>query len=130
MTRRWLSLFALAAACAPKGPAATETLPKLREALQQPVTSPAQNKANSDLVETISEEGHLLGLSRLEVEKQLGKGDECSIHELCRKQGFEDTDWYYEVGEMGEGYVRLRPALIVGFDRFGKAVRTYNLRVE
>jgi hypothetical protein len=129
MHTRCLPLLLLAA-CAPKGPAATETLPKLREALTQPVTTPEQNKANSDLVELIAEEGHLLGLTRLEVEQKLGKGDDCATHELCQKQGFDPTDWYYEVGQMGEGYMRLRPALIVGFDRFGKSVRTYNLRVD
>jgi hypothetical protein len=129
MQTHWMLLIAVAA-CAPKGPAATETLPKLRDVLQQPVTSPEQNKANSELVETIAEEGHLLGLTRIEVEKKIGKGDDCATHELCQKQGFDDTDWYYEVGTEGEGYMRLRPALIVGFDRFGKSVRTYNLRVD
>ena len=127
---RWLSVIALAAACAPQGPAATETLPRLRDVLSQPVTSAEQNKANSELVEIIADEGHLLGLTRIEVEKKIGKGDDCATHELCQKQGFDDTDWYYEVGTEGQGYMRLRPALIVGFDRFGKSTRVYNLRIE
>jgi hypothetical protein len=31
---------------------------------------------------------------------------------------------------MGQQYLRVRPALIVGFNRFGKVERTYNLRVQ
>jgi hypothetical protein len=125
-----LPLILLAAACGPKAAPATETLPKLRNAIDGTVTTPEQNKANSDLVQQISDEGHLLGLTRVEVEERLGKGDDCARHPLCGEQGFDPSDLYYEIGQPGEGYMRMRPALIVGFDRFGKSVRTYNLRVE
>lgn len=118
------------AACGPKAPPASETLPKLRAAIEAPVASPEQNRQNSALVEQIADAGHLLGLSRAELEERVGKGDDCAKHPSCADRGFEDTDWYYEVGKMGEGYVRARPALIVGFDRFGKVMRTYNLRVD
>lgn len=127
--RMLVLLSLLVVACGPKGPSAAETLPRLREAIYGTVTTDEENRANSDLVEQVAELGHLLGLTRLEVEQHLGKGDVCSLHELCAKQGFLDTDWYYEVGH-GDTYQRVRPALIVGFDRFGKVVRTYNLRVE
>jgi hypothetical protein len=130
MSTRWLLLAGLLLACGPKAPPASETLPRLREAMAAPVSSAEQNKQNSDLVEQISEAGYLLGLTREEVMEKIGKGDDCSGHPICAKQGFDAMDWYYEVGTEGEGYMRSRPALVLGFDRFGKVVRTYNLRIE
>ncbi len=117
-----------------KKPTAYETLPQLKSALDEPVTSPEQNKQHSDLARLVSEEGHLEGLSRTDVEAKLGKGDPCARHPLCRERGFEDDDWYYEVGTLSESpdtpYLRYRPALILGFNRFGKVERTFVLRVE
>ena len=42
--------------------------------------------------------------------------------------GFESDDWYYEIGRESGNYVRHRPALILGFGRFGKVERTFVLR--
>lgn len=117
-------------ACGPTAPPASQTLPRLRAALEAPVPSEQKNRENSALVQEIVDNGHVLGLTRLEVEEKLGKGDECRNHELCAEHGFYDTDLYYEVGQTGDIYLRFRPALILGFDRFGKVTRTYNLRVE
>jgi hypothetical protein len=117
-------------ACGPKAAPATGTLPRLRSAIDGPVATVEQNKANSDLVQLIADEGHLLHLTRLEVEQRIGQGDECANHPLCDEQGFDSSDWYYEIGQPGDGYMRMRPALIIGFDRFGKSVRTYNQRVD
>ena len=113
------------------GKATGETdLAKLRSALTTPVSSAEQNAQNSQLVEDVANSDLLLGLTRDQLADQLGRGEACSQHALCGEQGFEDDDWYYEVGQMGEGYTRIRPALIVGFDRFGKSTRVYNLRIE
>src|SRR5437762_2205870 len=103
-------------ACAPKAAPASETLPRLREAIQQPVSSAEQNQQNSALVEQVAEAGYLLGLTREEVEQRVGKGDRCARHPMCSQQGFESEDWYYEVGQMGSSYLRFRPALVVGFN--------------
>ncbi|MFT3924988.1 MAG: hypothetical protein QM778_20805 [Myxococcales bacterium] len=128
-----LGCLVLLGACAKK-PTAYETLPQLRQAIEEPVTSPEQNQRHSQLVQMVSEEGHLEGLSRTDVEAKIGKGDVCSKHPLCSQQGFMDDDWYYEIGTASEGpdasYLRYRPALILGFNRFGKVERTYVLRVE
>jgi hypothetical protein len=125
--------LSLGAGCAKK-PTAYETLPQLKNALGTPVTTPEQNKQNSTLVQLVSEEGHLEGLTREEVKSKVGQGDSCHNHPLCDEQGFDDSDWYYEVGTADEGgnptYLRYRPALIVGFNRFGTVERTYVLRVE
>jgi hypothetical protein len=125
--------LAALAGCAKK-PTAYETLPQLKQAIDEPVLSAEQNKQHSALAQLVSEEGHLEGLTRTEVESKVGRGAPCSQHPLCGEQGFEVDDWYYEVGAPNEGpdatYLRYRPALIVGFNRFGKVERTYVLRVE
>jgi hypothetical protein len=117
-------------ACGPAGPGAQETLPRLKNALSEPVSTPEQNKQHSDLAVTISEEKHLHGRTRLEVEEKVGKGDLCNNHPICKERGFYEDDWYYEVGTEGSSYVRHRPALIVGFNRFGKVERTFVLEVK
>ena len=120
----------LATACGGPPPSAQDTLPRLRNALDEPVSSVEQNKANSDLVVQVSEYKHIDGLTRLEVEEKLGKGAGCSEHPMCKERGFYPDDWYYEVGKEGSSYVRHRPALIVGFNRFGKVDRTFVLEVR
>ena len=123
------TLLALVA-CGPAAPGPQETLPRLKNALVEPVSTPEQNKQHSELAVTISEEKHLHGLTRLEVEEKVGKGDLCDKHPICKERGFYEDDWYYEVGTEGSTYVRHRPALMVGFNRFGKVERTFVLEVR
>ncbi len=125
----WVGIVLLVA-CAAKTPPANETLPRLRRAIEEPVANEQQNRDNSALVEQIAEAQQLDGMTRDEVAQALGKGDKCSRHPICAQQGFEDEDWFYEVGTVGPAYMRARPVLIVGFDRFTRVVRTYNLRME
>jgi hypothetical protein len=117
-------------ACASNAASSQETLPRLKSALDAPVSSAEQNKQNSDLVVQVSEDKHLEGLTRLEVEEKLGKGTNCANHPICRERGFFEDDWYYEVGKEGSTYLRHRPALILGFSRFGKVERTFVLEVQ
>ena len=117
----------LLVACA-HGPSAAETLPKLRAAIAEQVSSPEQNAQNSALVTEVSDGKQLHGLTRIELSDKLGAGDPCSRHPMCGERGFEGYDWYYEIGREGSEYVRHRPALIVGFNRFGKVERTFVLR--
>ncbi|HEY6879233.1 MAG TPA: hypothetical protein VI299_14505 [Polyangiales bacterium] len=119
---------ALLCGCA-HGPTAAETLPKLAAALDAPVESPAQNSDNNALVMQVSDDKFLHGMTRGEVAKALGReGDPCSRHPMCGERGFDGEDWYYEVGSEGSSYVRHRPALILGFSRFGKVERSFVLR--
>lgn len=117
-----------------KKPTAYETLPQLKNALHEPVTTAEQNVQHSKLVELVSEEGHLEGLNRVDVETKLGRGDICAYHKICLEKGFQDDDWYYEIGtrdESGSGsHVKHLPALILGFSRFGKVERTFVMRVR
>ena len=118
------------AACA-SGPTAQETLPKLRTAIDSEVRSPEQNAEHSALVEQVSQAKHLHGLTRVELEEKLGVGEPCSRHPMCTERGFDPSDRFYEVGKPSDAYVvRYRPALIVGFSRFGKVERTFVLRAE
>ncbi len=127
-------LCALGASACAKKPTAYETLPQLKSALHEPVMSPEQNAQHSALAELVSEEGHLEGMHRTDVETKIGRGDICQYHEVCREKGFEDDDWYYEVGTRPEasGGPQLKhlPALIVGFNRFGKVERTFVMRIR
>ena len=120
----------LACACGAPPPSARETLPRLKNVLYEPVSSPEQNKQNSDLVVQVSELKHLHGMTRFDLESKVGKGQTCAEHPLCSERGFFPEDWYYEIGTEGSSYVRHRPALIVGFDRFGKVERTFVLEVH
>jgi len=129
-TAVFLGLIGGLIACGPPPPSAQETLPRLKNALDEPVSTAEQNKQHSDLAVTISEQKHLHGLTRLELEQKVGKGDMCGKHPICKERGFWDDDWYYEVGTEGSSYVRHRPALIVGFNRFGKVERTFVLEVR
>lgn len=130
MSRRFVTSVVLAGfalGCA-HGPGPEQTLPQLRTAIESPVESPDQNAQNSALVEQVSSDRQIHGLTREELVTRLGQGEPCHRHPLCRDKGFDDGDWYYEVGREGGSYLRGRPALIVGFSRFGKVERTFVLR--
>jgi hypothetical protein len=107
-----------------------DTLRRLSDAIQAPVASPEEAQENSRLVATVVEEGLLEDMTREEVSTKIGRGDDCSRHPRCAEAGFEDDDWFYNVGQMGEGAAGAVPILIVGFDRFGKVTSTWNLRVH
>ena len=62
--------------CAEK-PTAYETLPQLKQAIDEPVMSAEQNKQHSALAQLVSEEGHLEGLTRTDIEAKVGRGDAC-----------------------------------------------------
>jgi hypothetical protein len=127
---RALALIFVVYACA-AGPSAQETLPKLKLAISSDVSSAAQNAENSALAEQVSQGKHLHGLTRVEVDERIGAGEPCARHPICAERGFDAEDRYYEIGRAaGEGYVRYRPALILGFSRFGKVERTFLLRAQ
>lgn len=126
-----LAPFALALLACASGPSAQETLPRLKTAIGSEVSSPEQNEEHSALAERVSEGRLLHGLTRAEVDERVGSGDPCSRHPICAERGFESDDRYYEIGQPGATYnVRYRPALIVGYNRFGKVERTFVLRAR
>ena len=66
------------------------------------------------------------GLNQEELRAALGTGKACRT-ELCDAQGFEDSDWYYEMGVANGEEVKQLPVLIVGFDPRGRVARVYML---
>ena len=125
-----VAMLLMAVGCGGSSANEDESLRRLSDAIQAPVSSPEEAQQNSNLTETVVEEGFLEDMTREEVSEVIGRGDECSRHPRCAENGFEDDDWFYTVGQMGEGAAGVTPILIVGFDRFGKVVRTWNLRVH
>ncbi|MEM9192718.1 MAG: hypothetical protein AAGF12_26325 [Myxococcota bacterium] len=105
-------------------------LQELRQAIERPVSSPEESGENSRVVEASLEAEVLMEMTRLEVEEAIGRGDPCSRHPRCAEQEFESDDWFYTVGQMGEGRTGALPILIVGFDRTGRVTRVWNLRTH
>lgn len=105
-------------------------LSRLRTAIESQVSSPEQSAELSRTVESVLQTESLTELTRDEVQDAIGRGDPCSRHPICAEQGFKGDDWYYAVGQAGEGHAGALPELIVGFDRTGRVSRTWNLRIE
>jgi hypothetical protein len=99
---------------------------KLNAAMQAEVNTPAQGQEHSRLLQAALDDGALDNMTRPDVQAAIGKGMACR-KELCAKQGFVDSDWYYEVGVVEGGAVKQLPVLIVGFDQMDRAVRIWNL---
>lgn len=118
------------AACGAVPMSREEALPQLRAAIDKSLSTPEDSQENSRLVEKILDDNVLDEMFRHEVEEAIGRGDPCSRHPRCAENGFDDNDWFYTVGQMGEGRTGAVPVLIVGFDTSGRVVRTWNLRTH
>jgi hypothetical protein len=103
------------------------TLAELRQAIARPVSSSDESAENSLIVEKVVENDVLLEMNRLDVEEAIGQGDPCSRHPRCAELDFQGDDWFYTVGQMGEGRTGALPLLIVGFDTSGRVVRVWHL---
>lgn len=101
----------------------------IAEILATPVNSKDQSAEHSRKIEKALEAQAFHGMSRLQVEQAIGKGDPCSRHPRCEEQGFNPDDWFYDGGTMGEGSVQL-PSFILGFDHQGRVNATWNLRTH
>lgn len=102
-------------------------LSDLHSAMARPVDSKERSRAHSSLVEDVVEADLLQNMSRAQVAEAIGRGDPCSRHPRCGKLGFKGNDWFYHVGSSGGAR---SPILIVGFDRTGHVVRTWNLKTH
>ena len=116
-------------ACGPSIPPA-QTLRALQEAMNEPVDDAEESALISHRVQNVVENDSLMNMSRVEVEEAIGRGDPCSRHPRCMDNGFENDDWFYDVGALGQGYPGPVPILIVGFDNEGRVVRVWNLRTH
>lgn len=118
-----------AAGCGPTIPRET-LLSNLNDAMEVPVRSPEAAATQSQVVEDAVAGDALQGLSRSEVQGQIGRGEECSTHPRCVSLGFAGNDWVYQVGRQDGGYAGAVPLLIVGFGRSGRVDRVWNLRTH
>lgn len=105
---------------------ATQLRRQLRDAMSTPVQTREQRDEQSRLVADIVEQGALDGLNHSEIRAALGSGQACRS-ELCREQGFGESDWSYDVGVASGDEVVQLPVLIVGFDPRGRVERVYTL---
>lgn len=124
-----LPICALLGACG-AGASQQQLLPELREAMGTTVETREQSADNSRVAEKVAEADVLQDMARHEVEEAIGRGEPCSRHPKCAEKGFDGDDWYYQVGQMGSSDPGRLPALIVGFDRFGKVDSVYHFRTH
>ncbi len=108
----------------------TQLFAEFKQAVARPLASREQSAENSRVAERLADSDALQGKTRTEVEEAIGRGDDCSRHPNCAEAGFEGDDWFYQVGEVGEGDSGAIPQLIVGFDRSGHVTRVWNLRTH
>ncbi len=105
---------------------ATQLRQQLRDAMNRRVSTLTERDDNSRLLAHVVDEGALHNLDRDQVRAALGPGQACRVA-LCSEHGFEDSDWYYEIGHTDEPKIRQLPVLIVGFDLQGRAARIWTL---
>lgn len=118
--------FLFLVACGPPVDRAA-TLAELKQAIDRPIASSDESAENSRVVQRVVDGDVLLEMNRLEVEEAIGQGDPCSRHPRCAELDFQGDDWFYTVGQMGEGRTGALPLLIVGFDTSGRVVRVWHL---
>jgi hypothetical protein len=116
------------AACAaqPGTERIVELRQQLRTAMQTSVTTRAQRDDQSRLLADVVEHDALDGMMRPEVQAAFGPGIACRI-EVCRKNGFEEGDWYYEVGVRGGREVKQLPLVLFKFDSHDRTTRVFTL---
>jgi hypothetical protein len=104
----------------------TDLRRQLRDAMAVSVETRAERDEQSKLLADIVGKGALDGLNQEQLRAALGTGQACRT-ELCAKQGFSESDWYYEIGIANGDEVKQLPVLIVGFDPRGRVARVYTL---
>jgi hypothetical protein len=102
---------------------------QLRSAMQASVTSREQRSEQSRLLAKVVDEDALDGMTRPEVRSAFGPGNACSL-EVCRKNGFEDTDWYYEIGVSANPELKQLPLVLFKFDPHERTTRVYTLTTD
>lgn len=123
-----VAVLSAAAACAsaPSPQRASEERGKLRSAMHVPVDTRELRDEQSRLLAKSVEEAGLEGLDRPSVRAAFGPGKACDI-EVCRKYGFVDSDWYYEIGVLENERLKQLPLLLLAFDPHERVKRVFTL---
>lgn len=121
-----VSVLVAVAACAsaPSPQRASEERSKLRSAMQVQVDTRERRDEQSRLLAKSVEEAGLEGLDRPSVRAAFGPGKACDI-EVCRKNGFLDSDWYYEIGVLENEQLKQLPLLLLSFDPHERVKRVF-----
>ena len=99
---------------------------RLREKMDEPVANRDQRDQHSRTMAEVAESGALNGLNQDQLRSAIGRGAACRM-EICAKNGFRESDWYYEVGVAESKDIKQMPVLIIGFDPRGRAARVWTL---
>jgi hypothetical protein len=132
-TRKWLPLLCLwVCGCAGSG---SEIKPevwraRLRSAMDESVDSRERRDQLSRVMIDATGSGALDRLMRPDVQAAFGPGLSCDGYELCAKQGFQGSDWYYPIGHATTDKIKQLPVLIIGFDTHDRVSRVYTLRTD
>ncbi|HEX4352679.1 MAG TPA: hypothetical protein VHZ95_07195 [Polyangiales bacterium] len=98
----------------------------MREAMQKSVTSREQRDEQSQLMMKVVKADAVDGMTRPEVRAAFGPGVACTL-DVCHKNGFEESDWYYEIGVHTSGKIEQLPLLLFKFDPHERTVRVFTL---
>jgi hypothetical protein len=102
---------------------------QLHSAMQASVKSRAERSEQSRLLAKVIDEDALDGMTRPEVRSAFGPGNACAL-EVCRKNGFEETDWYYEIGVMDDPALKQLPLVLFKFDTHDRTMRVFALSTD
>jgi hypothetical protein len=105
---------------------AHELRSRLRATMADPVATRDQRDQHSRTMVEVADSGALDGLNQEQLRAAIGRGSACR-HEICAKNGFRESDWYYEVGVAEGEDIEQLPVLIIGFDPRGRAARVWTL---
>lgn len=103
---------------------------RLRAAMGTEIETRDQRDELSRVLIDAVDAGVLDRLTAPEVQAAFGSGLLCDGYELCARQGFQGSDWYYLIGHAVNDDLRQLPVLIVGFDTHGRVSRVYTLRTH
>lgn len=133
MNERWLvAALLFAGACAGSG---SDVRPeqwrsRLRGAMETEVATREKRDELSRVLVDAADGGALDRLTQPEIEAAFGPAIACEGYELCSKQGFRSSDWYYLIGRAASDDIQQLPVLIIGFDPHGRVARVYTLRTH
>lgn len=102
---------------------------RLRTAMEEPVATRDERDQHSRTMVEVADSGALNGLDQQQLRAAIGRGRACRA-EICGKNGFRESDWYYEVGVAANDQITQLPVLIIGFDPRGRAARIWTLKTH
>jgi hypothetical protein len=102
---------------------------RLRSTMGEPVASREQRDEHSRTLVEVADSGVLEGLNQEQLRAEIGRGQACRA-EICDQNGFQESDWYYEIGVAESDEIEQLPVLIIGFDPRGRAARIWTLKTH